>query len=645
MIDFNALNEEERKQLGATLCGQLSAAQAAGNADDIGYERILKDATKYSVSRQTLPANSYCDYRDKTVQRASRVRTSLLTANPPRPSVLPRTEYDPVLAKVIRQLDDFYWETKRIPLKYTLMTASMVDYGTAGLMPAMVKVDGQWDIDVIIVTLRELILGDWTQWDVSQQPFWARIGKMKITQARAKFEKFASEIAPQTGTGEHGGIDKVFDNFWAASGGDAVKNPFITREQAKEAYLSGNVIYVEYWTKDDDGKVIRSYLINNRPVSYELTDYPDYPLCLFRNYMRENSALGISETEIAKDVTDARTEIMQSILLQNAALAKSIVEYNRQSGVTQADIDDLLNNNVSKLGVDAEFFGNAVKVHQLSGQVNQAQAQLHAMLGQLGDTETQTTQWLEGTVPSGSDAAQKVGFMQQAGMQPIKSQALMMQQDGIYRFEWLMIWFYQTHLTAEMQIRIVGEYDENGKPRFLIINHDVPKDELAEAAAEAAAALQSGTPGKVYIGRQAYDPEELLEQIAMIAERVDPNDTLPVKRLNDISAARVDISVGGEDVLPYREDQHRRIVLAMFDRGLATPEMVLKAFQYPATAAEVAQLPWVEQREQQKQQAAAMEQAAMQQAAVNPAQQGALPAVQMPQNEIPQQMQERAMQQ
>jgi hypothetical protein len=601
MKPFDEMTTDERKQLGAALCGQLSSAKIAGDASGIDYSKNLENAAKYSVSKQSPAPGAYSPYIDKTVERAGRVRTSLLTGADPRPSVMPNTRLDVTLAKVIRKLDDHYWEKKRIGLKYKMMTGSMVDYGTAGLIPLMTYADGKHDVDVIMVSLEELTFGDWTQWDVSLQPFWSRRIVMRIDKAKRQFLKFAEEILPASGVSDTiGGLDKVWADYWQASGSAAVKDPITHSEDGKQAWLSGNVVVDEYWTKrmDEDGNdiVVLGYIINNRVVQYGDTDYPDYPLCLFRNYMRDGSVLGKSETEIAKDVSDVRTEIIQFLLLQNSAFAKKIVEYNRDSGLTKIDIDAMLNDNVAVVGTDAEFFGKAIEIHEGANQLNQSQVQLYGLFGEAGDQETQTTKWLEGTVPtnSGNPAAQ-TQFMTQAGMQPIKTQATLMQLDGLYRFEWLMIWHYQQHLTAEMQIRIVGETDEDGNPLFITLNQDVPKAALMKALAQASQAIENETGEMVELGDNEYDPKDLLLQYAMITKRVPNYDRLEVYRLNDIQNARVDISVG-DGMLALEEEMQARAIMALDSVGLALPEEPRKMLaKLPTDPETMAKLPRTQQ--------------------------------------------------
>jgi hypothetical protein len=634
MKPFDDMTPDERKLLGAALCSQLSNAKIAGDASGIDYSRNLENAAKYSVSKQSSAPGAYSPYIDKTVERAGRVRTSLLTGADPRPSVMPNTRLDVTLAKVIRKLDDHYWEKKRIGLKYKMMTGSMVDFSTAGLIPLMTYADGKHDVDVIMVSLKELTFGDWTQWDVSLQPFWSRRIVMRMDKANRQFPKFAEEILPATGVSDNiGGLDKVWADYWQASGSAAVKDPITHSEDGKQAWLSGNVVVDEYWTKiiGEDGEdiVVLAYLINNRVVQYGETDYPDYPLCLFRNYMRDGSVLGKSETEIAKDVSDVRTEIIQFLLLQNSAFAKKIIEYNRQSGMTKIDIDAMLNDNVAVVGTDAEYFGQAIKIHEGANQLNQSQVQLYGLFGEAGDQETQTTKWLEGTVPtnSGTPAAQ-TQYMTQAGMQPIKTQATLMQLDGLYRFEWLMIWHYQQHLTAEMQIRIVGETDEDGNPLFITLNQDVPKAALMDALAKAAKIIETESDELIELDGNEYEPKDLLLQYAMIKKRIPNYDRLEVYRLNDIQSARVDISVG-DGMLALEEEMQARAIMALDQVGLALPEeprkMLAKLPTDPETMAKLPRTQQIDVLNAQKQMLAQQAQILQQQQQIADAQAQAQP--------------------
>lgn len=610
-------DEDKRKATCTHWSALINRSQSAAKYAEVDIVRKLRDGQDYYFSRQPIKGVRFNDYRDKTVYRNILTRHALLSSNDPRPSFMPREPQDAPLAKVIRRVDDYYWEKMRGSLKYRLMLQDSLKFSA-----------GFWFIDfeqdtpeIIVPTLAEVGVADWTEFDIAQQPFIYRVVTMPVEEAEERWPHLDT-LDPEAVDGDALALlNELYSNYKTLSGSEVLQS------DAKSTYKAGNLICYEFWYKNAEGTVYRAYIVNGKLAECIETDYPCYPIMAWRNRPCNGAFLGISEAEISRDISDSRTSLMHSMLFHDALFGKPTVEFDESTGYDAAEIKKVFERPGTAVPVPHNVYQQGSGMRFIQPQPMPAtKLQLLEITDEIGDNESGRTKWLEGTAAAGSDPASKVSYLQAAGMQQIKSQAKTNDQDGLYRYGTLMLWYYQTRLTQPMVIRIVGEKLPDGSPMFIDVNMEIQKamlDELMGAAA------QAGDRDRVKLGNTVFTPAEILQQVELIHDRIAKTGAVDTVKLNDLSVGRFDISIQDSDALPYNETQKKNVMAIGLSAGVVSPVEWRDTYGLDTSEAAIEALPITQQMRAQQQMAAQHE---AQAAAQMEAQQAGLqPAAAQPQ--------------
>jgi len=569
-------SDDARRELGKKYIQLIERAKNASGLPGVDIAKRVKDGSDYLHLRQDIKGSKFygSEFRDGTVRNNIITFLALLTANSPKYSFMPVEPYDVSLVDIYRKRDDWQWNLMRMHLKYHLSANNMLTHGTGAIVLFHNKVTGE--LDSAIPSIAELLVDDWTQWDVDRHRRIYRLLIDPIDQVLKDNPHLAGKIDPTDDNQYTQYMQAMIPNWGQLSG---TSNPLsFPREKMKAEWAAGNVIGWEIYEKMGSEKVKRSTIYNSNLASSIKTDWDKIPIVLLRNHLTPDSVLGTSEAEVCMHVSDAITEAVHSMLHHKALFSKGVWYSNKNCGKAPQQLQAYLDRPGHIFEVDDRTFDRgAIKMIQPS-PLNQADTQTVPFMQGMANTLSGNSQWLQGSVAPGEDPAQKVAYLQQAGLSRIKMQAKIMDKDALFRLGHLFLEYYQRD-KKERTIRIVGEYDApSNNPRFIDLNMELTKQTL-ETLIDVA--QRSGQAEKVPGYQTRMTADELMAQKEMIEKRANLEGVVPMYKLNDMSIAKFDISVEDSDALPFNDAQKRQVLAMLAEMKIASPKEVRKIYGFP----------------------------------------------------------------
>lgn len=584
--DYLANSEEARNNMAKRICEQYDFARKS--AERLGVPERLQQDEDYYNWKATIKGNKFNEFRYNKTFEDIETFLPLICSNRPSWSYLPREPLDTAMSKVVRQYKDFLLEETQFDFHYKLVMKDMFKFGTAYLK-LCIDNDGKmyWERP----NVGQVFLGDYTETDIWRQPRIQCVMVMDINDAEARWgEDFIRECKPTDDDNQLGFMAKMYSGFkeliLGYSDNDSVKITDAIRKQWK----MGRVVIIE--TEEQRGdKVMLSYLVNGKLAEMKWSKFPRYRTVAYRHHPQNKHALGISVTDMNKGYSDAVTSYIQSMLRYFNSIAKGIYILPKGAGIGKAEFEDILKQGSSIIEVADKYVMAANQAFR-PVQINalpQGIIESVEFLRTLGDRQGGNTTYLSGLPGSSEDSGAKVNLLQQAGAARLKLQAQFNDDDGNYKLGKLVLHYIQTLVPADQIIRVVGENNPDGTPRFIDVNKQVSKELLLQM-------YQAALNGEnSVVGVTMFEPQEVVAQYKLIEERVEAEAAqqgqVPTYMLNDLSAGRFDVSVQNSDVLPFNDVKRQQGSVALAEMGKISDEEIRNLYGFPTDPESMAKLP------------------------------------------------------
>jgi len=566
-------NAAAREALLKNLQAMRTASIRTSNSESVRLRERIEYGNRYFRGIYDLPNRiREGDYRDRDGYEAVKMHQALLTANDPKYSFEPVEPYDAPISKDISTVDAFLWDQKQLALRWSMAVLDCLRTPVGYIMPRITKgKSGLYELQYINPSPADILVEDWTQWDVAKQGYIIHSFLMSIKAIEAEWPQLKGKLNAELEKDSSSPQSALGQDYFKIAGGDGVVSK---NEHAHiQAMLSaGKAMVHEYWLPVGD-KFHIAYEINGNLAEHRTgTDYEDFALIALRNDMEPDRFLGTSDIDVSKGNTDIVTQLTHSLMRNDAMVTAPPFEFDESTGYDAADYQNAYRGGNKAIGLSHDQYEAGPRSRQVKIiPQHENKFRLIEYFRQRNQRVLDNSDWLNGSVGSGPDPAVKVDLMQKAGLHRIKQRAKMLDYDALFRLGNFQKWFIQRKMTAKQIIRITGDTNPDGSPKFFEFNIPVAGgiEELNQLIGKA----EQSENGTVRPDDSITDftAQELKAYKELFLKRVSKEGGVAKLMLRDMSVGKFDVITKNSDTLPYNKMQRMHLVMYLQKIGETAP--------------------------------------------------------------------------
>lgn len=527
----------------------------------------------------------------------------LLTTNRPGIGLRARNPLSFTLTDVYNQYLAYLLDSVGYDSAYKYAIIDACKFGT-GYMKLCTNPDGSLRVDTPSPV--GVYLGDYTEKDIWLQPCIQEPVLLNIDDALDRWPHLRGKIEPTEDSEHLNMLEKVFSFFKDMTLSINNTEKISLKDEIKKQWHLGKVVAIETMTMRN-GKVFRCYDVNGQPAEALFPGWEHYPYAQYKMYPQNMHALGMSLTELTYCHSDAVTSYIQNMLRYLNTITHGIYIVPKGAKIDKKTMRELLRDGEAIFEMDDRY----VQAGRQAMQPIQPPAmpsgiiEASSFINSIADRQMRSGPLLE-RIPGASESPADKALMQsQSGAAHLKFMAQFFSDDATYKFGYNVLHYMQTMVDKNDLFEVVGQYTDDGRPKFVEINRLVDTEMMARMYEQAINNEELDPDG---IGMTQLSPQEFIDQYLMIEQEKEKElaagGQVPMHYLNDLRIGKFRIDVSGGDVLPYTRMQQQKYGAMLAEMGMLPDDTLLELFDFDPSPEMLARLPKriAEQQAQQMQQ-------------------------------------------